>query len=66
LGIKKGVSIMMNNDIKPYPKFWHGKGFYDSETYYFIKECKTMPKEVDVGTCWIGDKYTYEEIINNL
>ena len=38
----------------------------DDKTYYFIKECKTMPKEVDVGTCWIGDKDTYEEIINNL
>jgi hypothetical protein len=52
--------------IKPYPKFWHGKGLYDSETYYFIKECKTMPQEVDVGTCWIGNKDTYEEIIKNL
>ena len=55
-----------NINTKPYPKFWHGKGFYDNETYYFIKKCKTMPKEVEVGTCWIGDKNTYEEIINNL
>ena len=37
-----------------------------AEDFSFIKSCINEPDKIEVGTCWIGDKDTYEEIINNL
>jgi hypothetical protein len=32
----------------------------------FIESCINTPDKIEIGTCWIGDKKTYDEIINNL
>jgi len=45
---------------------YKGTGIYDDEDFSFIESCIEQPKEIEIGTCWIGDKDTYEEIINNL
>ena len=41
-----------------------GSGLYDIEDFSFIKEHYDVPTNVENGTCWIGDKNTFNEIIN--
>jgi len=43
-----------------------GSGLYDNEDFSFIKELYDVPTNVENGTCWIGDKNTFNEIINNI
>ena len=45
---------------------YQGAGIYDDEYFSFIKSCINEPDKIEISTCWIGDKDTYEEIINNL
>ena len=45
---------------------YQGAGIYDDEDFSFIESCTNEPDKIEIGTCWIGDKDTYEEIINNL
>lgn len=45
---------------------FQGSGIYDNEDFSFIKEELDVPKEVESGTCWIGDEATFNEITNNI
>ena len=45
---------------------YRGEGIYDNEDFSFIESCINTPDKIETGTCWIGDKKTYDEIINNL
>jgi hypothetical protein len=45
---------------------YEGVGIYDNEDFSFIESCINAPDKIEIGTCWIGDKKTYDEIINNL
>ena len=42
---------------------WKGSGIYDSHYYSFIYEAQTCPKILKGGTCWIGNKDTFINII---
>ena len=45
---------------------YKGSGIYDNEDFSFIESCTNEPNEIEIGTCWIGDKETYDELINNI
>ncbi len=45
---------------------WKGSGIYDNMNYTLIKLTKNNPKEVKGGTCWIGDKNTFIDIIKDI
>lgn len=45
---------------------YQGSGIYDNEDFNFIESCNNAPDKIKIGTCWIGDEDTYNEIINNL
>lgn len=45
---------------------YQGSGIYDNENFSFIESCNNAPDKIEIGTCWIGDEDTYNEIINNL
>lgn len=45
---------------------YKGAGIYDDEDFSFIESCNNAPDNIEIGTCWIGDENTYNEIINNL
>jgi hypothetical protein len=44
---------------------YKGAGIYDDEDFSFIESCNNLPDEIEIGTCWIGDEKTFNEIINN-
>jgi|TARA_R100001530_G_C4299141_1_gene150012 hypothetical protein len=45
---------------------WKGSGIYDSHYYSFIHEAQTCPKILKGGTCWIGNKDTFIDIIEDI
>jgi hypothetical protein len=45
---------------------YKGAGIYDDEDFSFIESCIDEPDKIEIGTCWISDEDTYNEIINNL
>lgn len=52
---------LTSNDFK-------GAGIYDTEYYNLIKLSNKCPEDnkLQVDECWIGDKETFKEIIDNL
>jgi len=44
---------------------WKGSGVYDNEEYTLIKREKNCPKYIGGGTCWIGDRDTFNDIIED-
>jgi hypothetical protein len=45
---------------------YQGAGIYDNENFIFIESSINEPDNIEIGTCWIGDENTFNEIINNL
>ena len=45
---------------------YKGAGIYDDEDFSFIESCIDEPDKIEIGTCWISDEDTYNELINNL
>jgi hypothetical protein len=60
---------MNKKEQKMFNIVWKGKGLYDNTDFTLVKYTD-KPEDTDLkenfGTCWIGDKENFNEILKNL